>query len=291
MVTPDSKFPNLAMMKLYAYHKAKGDDISFNINNPDLSYVSVLFSKNKWMVKNIPSLYPGAEIIAGGPGYDPAVKLPAEIEKTPPCQELYPNSKYAIGRVTSGCIRKCSFCVVPKLEPAGPRYIMHPREIYREGKILRLLDDNILSLKGAWQDVFDFCYEKKCVLRMEYFDARLITGQIAAQIAALRHEYAEVWISWDMTKDEKLIVRGIERLVNAGKKPYRVRCLLYVHDENCIPDAKYRFTVLRELGVLPFIMFDRNAYTFRNKRKLRWIVKYGSRPANIKSMTVDEVFR
>ena len=286
LVTPDSKFPNIAMMKLYQYHLNLGDDVGFNINNPEKIYVSIMFSKNKWMVKNMQFLYPWAEIIAGGPGYDPRIRLAPEIESVVPYQELYPDGKYTFGRVTSGCTRRCPFCVVPIQEPDGIRYIMHPRHFYKKGRIMRLLDDNILALPHAWQEVYDFCKEKKCILHMEYFDIRLVTGQIASQIMDLRIHRGEVWFSWDITKDEKLVIRGIERLMDAGAKGWNMRCFVYLRDETYISDAKYRWNILRKFDVYPFIMTDPEHRT----RRLREIQKIGSRPARYKKVGTERMF-
>ncbi|WP_172618634.1 hypothetical protein [Candidatus Methanomassiliicoccus intestinalis] len=34
LIDADSKIPNLALMKLSAYHKALGDDVGFSISDP-----------------------------------------------------------------------------------------------------------------------------------------------------------------------------------------------------------------------------------------------------------------
>ena len=38
LVDVDGKIPNLALMKLSAYHKAKGDEVGFNVRDPDIIY-------------------------------------------------------------------------------------------------------------------------------------------------------------------------------------------------------------------------------------------------------------
>ncbi|GAG53696.1 unnamed protein product, partial [marine sediment metagenome] len=43
----DSTIPNLALMKLSTYHKAKGDVVGLDLRNPDKIYTSIIFTKNK----------------------------------------------------------------------------------------------------------------------------------------------------------------------------------------------------------------------------------------------------
>jgi hypothetical protein len=63
----------------------------------------------------------------------------------------YPASNAYFGYMTRGCIRKCSFCAVPKIEPFYVEYIPLKKQIqminerYGEKKDLLLLDNNVLA--------------------------------------------------------------------------------------------------------------------------------------------------
>lgn len=63
----------------------------------------------------------------------------------------YPTSNAYIGYSTKGCIRKCKFCAVPKIEPAFKNYlpiseqIDSIREKYGPKRDLLLLDNNVLA--------------------------------------------------------------------------------------------------------------------------------------------------
>ena len=46
LVDVDSQIPNLALMQLSSYHKKKGDIVGFDIENPDIVYISCIFTKN-----------------------------------------------------------------------------------------------------------------------------------------------------------------------------------------------------------------------------------------------------
>lgn len=284
LIAPDSKFLNLAMMKLAAYHRARGDKVGLTISEPDLIYGSILFHKNRGWANQWKALYPNAKIIIGGPGYDPLVRLPLDIERTPPDQNLY-NSKYSIGRVTSGCFRKCPFCVVPIMEPKGIRYIQGPEQIWKEGTILRLLDDNILAMPQAFWDVYSFCKKYDVKIHFEYLDCRLVTENIASALRDMKHD-GKIKFSFDISSDEKEIRRGISRLKAAGCRPPQIQFLIYLHDEKSIPDAMYRWNIIRDEGCETFIMVNNENRTER----LRKIAKRGCRPAIWRGMTTEQVF-
>ena len=48
LLAADSKIPNLAIMKLSAYYKSKGDQVGWlkEFENPDKIYVSIIFRRN-----------------------------------------------------------------------------------------------------------------------------------------------------------------------------------------------------------------------------------------------------
>ena len=137
-----TKFPNLALMKLSAYHKAKGDSVSLNfaLGYYDKVYASCVFPKNK---KNLAN-YPFKNMEIGGSGIDLKKKLPKEIDSMQPDYSLY-NIDYGIGFITRGCIRNCPFCIVPqkegKLKPnRNPLQIINPKS-----NKVKFLDNNFLA--------------------------------------------------------------------------------------------------------------------------------------------------
>jgi len=284
LIAPDSKYPNLAMMKISAYYKARGDEVGFHVSDPDHIFGSILFRKNRGWVGQWKMMYPGLGLTIGGPGYDVEARLPPEIEKMPPDQNLY-ESKYSIGRVTSGCIRECPFCVVPQMEPKGIRYIQGPEQIWKPGKILRLLDDNILAMPKAFAEVCSFCKKHDVTIHFEYLDCRLIAPSVAKALKEMKHD-GQIKFSFDMTRDEPHILEGIREMIIAGFRPSALQFLIYLHDEKSIPDAMHRWDVIRAQGCEPFLMVNNEARTGR----LRRVARRGCRPAIWRGLTTKEVF-
>lgn len=105
-------FPNLALMKLSAWHKSEGDEVEWW--NPLLFYDKVYSSKVFTFTPENP--YLPENTVRGGTGYGVLDELPQEVDNMQPDYSLYPDCDHAIGFLTRGCIRKCPWCIVPKKE-------------------------------------------------------------------------------------------------------------------------------------------------------------------------------
>ena len=78
------KYPDLALMKISAWHKARGDDVEWwwGFSHYDRVYMSKVFDET--YVPDIPEPVNADEIVKGGTGYGLENKLPDEIEHTYP---------------------------------------------------------------------------------------------------------------------------------------------------------------------------------------------------------------
>lgn len=108
-------FPNYALMKISAWHKAKGDKVEWFM--PLVHYDKVYSSKVFTFTPEDP--YLPENTVRGGTGYGIYDTLPDEIDAMYPDYSIYPDCHYAIGFLTRGCIRKCSWCIVPRKEGGG----------------------------------------------------------------------------------------------------------------------------------------------------------------------------
>lgn len=141
-------FPNLALMKLSAWHKSQGDSVEWYdplFSHPDKIYASKVFS----FTPDYTDYAPGhPEPIRGGTGYN-LDKLPQEIEEIQPDYSIYPQFKAAYGFLTRGCIRKCPWCIVPKKE--GNIKVVDDIERVANGrKQVVLMDNNFLAAPSGY---------------------------------------------------------------------------------------------------------------------------------------------
>ncbi|GHU92738.1 hypothetical protein FACS1894208_00490 [Clostridia bacterium] len=174
-------FPNYALMKLSAWHKAQGDTVEWwrALNNPlyDRVYSSKVFD---FTPENI--LLP-ENTVRGGTGYDVKSTLPAEIDAMLPDYSIYPGCDYAIGYITRGCPRKCKWCVVPEKE-GDIRPYRDWRELVRpDSQKLVLMDNNILACDFGVAQLEDLIGSGYAIDLNQGMDARLVTPEIAGILA------------------------------------------------------------------------------------------------------------
>lgn len=133
-----TKFPNLALMKLSAFHKSRGDIVEWF--NPMFQYDKIYSSKVFTFTLEDPYLPVAA--IRGGTGYNNNVKLPVAAEHICPDYGLYGNS-FSVGFLTRGCNRTCEWCVVPSNEGKVAAYA-DIDEFAQHNEVV-LLDNNVLQ--------------------------------------------------------------------------------------------------------------------------------------------------
>lgn len=107
-------FPNLALMKLSAWHKSEGDSVEF-ADAMFGSYDRVYMSKVFTFTPDCSDYYP-CEVVKAGTGYrDYTTTLPESIEHMCPDYSLYGVDE-AYGFLTRGCPNHCPWCIVPHKE-------------------------------------------------------------------------------------------------------------------------------------------------------------------------------
>ena len=141
-------FPNLALMKLSAYHKGKGDHVEWwnGLKHYDVVYKSKVFTE---LYSHDDDFCINADtIIKGGTGYDLQNKLPYEVEHQCPDYQLYGITDRAYGFLTRGCPRHCPFCIVTDKEGAT-HTVADVDEFWLGQKEIILMDSNITASKDC----------------------------------------------------------------------------------------------------------------------------------------------
>lgn len=180
-------FPNLALMKIAAYHKSKGDEVQWYMPFDD-RYDKVYLSKVFTHTEDYGYCINADETERGGTGYDLHKTLPAEIDNLQPLYEIYPqvDSKTAYGFLTRGCPNKCQWCIVPKKE-GGIKPYMDVDEIAVNGRTnLILMDNNILASDYGLEQIEKIIKKGYRVDFNQAMDARLITDEVAKMLANVK---------------------------------------------------------------------------------------------------------
>jgi hypothetical protein len=262
-------FPNLALMKLSAYHKRGGDQVEWwnGLKHYDVVYQSKVFDDT--LTKDIEYVVMADEIIKGGTGYDLHGVLPDDIEHICPDYELY-GEKKAYGFLTRGCPRACPFCIVNAKE-GNTHTVAELGEFYNGQKEIVLLDPNILAGRDREKHLIALAETKAYIEFNQGLDARFIDDDITDILN--RMKFKDIHFAWD-NYDDTSAVEGLKRYARkATNKPHGHFGMVYVltnfgstHDQDL--ERVYK---LREMDYDPFVMIYDKAHAPEKTKKLaRW---------------------
>ena len=293
LLANDSKIPNIAIMKISAYHKTLGDDVGwydpmFDMYDTDIFYESKVFTFSPQY-----QYYPvNSKIIRGGTGINIESKLPDEIERiTELDYSLYPDCDYSIQFLSRGCIRKCPFCVVPIKE--GMIHQTKPYVLNPKGKWIMILDNNFFSC-SQWRENIKLIREwNQPVTFQQGLDLRIMTDEMAKSLSTLRIKGSGIYIAWDNYNDKNIVLKGID-ILTKYIKPWKINCYVLVgfaHDHIVDSDIE-RVMTLAKLGVNPFAMgyVDFGNAAYKKPKEIKDFCRWVNHKAAFKS-TSWETYR
>lgn len=274
--------PNLALMRLSAYHKANGDYVEWwtGFKRYDRVYMSKVFTFSP----DEDTIIDANEVIRGGTGYKDYGSLPSEIEATYPDYSIYPEFNSAIGFLTRGCVRNCPWCIVPKKEG----YI-HPAATWEEikrpdSREIIFLDNNVLAHSHGLQQIEEMGHAQVWVDFNQGLDARLITPEVAGLLARL-HWIRFVRLSCDTSAMLPVIEQATAYMREAGIAKSRFWSYMLVQD---VGEAEKRALALDQMGVTPFAQpyrdYDGGEPPQIQKNFARWV----NHKATFKSCSWEE---
>jgi hypothetical protein len=224
-------FPNLALMKLSAWHKKLGDHVEWYdiFGEYDRVYMAKVFTFTPDYYQVIAN---ADKVEKGGTGYDIRKTLPLEIDRLQPDYSIYniaPDLAY--GFLTRGCPNKCKWCVVPQKEGAIRPY-MDIEEIAKDKRKAILMDNNVIASDYGLQQIEKIV---KMGLRVDFnqaLDARLVTDEIAALLAKV-HWIRYVRFGCDTTAQIAHVEKAASLMNKHGYKgEYFLYCILMDFQES-----------------------------------------------------------
>lgn len=248
-------FPNYALMKISAWHKAHGDTVEWW--NPLYRYDQVYSSKVFDFTPVDP--YLPEDAIRGGTGYRDVPMdqtLPSEIDDIFPDYSIYPECDFAIGYLTRGCPNNCRWCVVPKKEGAIRPYRSWKEIVRHDTDKLVLMDNNILACEYGIKELESLIGSGYWIDLNQGMDARLVTDH-AADILSRLSWIRFIRFSCDQKTQITPVRHAIDILGERGVRPYRIFIYLLVTDD--IEDAAIRIEVLKKYkGINLYAQAERN---------------------------------
>ncbi len=266
-------FPNLPLMKISAYHKAKGDTVEFAlpIKHYDRVYVSKVFGDEYTEMPGV--CFTADEIIYGGTGFaitiengkekyhrdrDPA--LPYEIEHIYPDYSLYPEytKDTVYGFLSRGCCNNCDFCIVSKKEGSCSQKVANLSEWWSGQKNIVLLDPNILACPDRKELLQQLIDSKAKVEFSQGLDARFITPEIAEMLKQIK---TKMWhFAFDFMTNESKIISGLNtfrEIVNPNPRIAVVYCLTNYNTQ--FWEDFYRIKMIKSVNFTPDVRIYRKA--------------------------------
>ena len=250
-------FPNVALMKLSAWHKSKGDAVDWwwGFDQYDRVYMSKIFD-NTYTPDILEPVNVG-EIVKGGTGYGLDNTLPDEVEHMYPDYSLYPSLTVdtAYGFLTRGCPRSCHFCIVSRKEGSVSKKVANLSEWWNGQKNIKLLDPNILAYRWHSELLEELVDSEAWIDFTQGLDARLLHKENIQLLN--RVKLKEIHFAWDYMDESKAVLRGLEMYVSlAQRKPHGKYATVYclTNYNTTMEQNLYRVYTLRDMGYDPYIM-------------------------------------
>lgn len=265
-------FPNLALMKISAYHKAQGDSVEWwnGFKHYDRVYQSKVFDStytpdNEFCIQ-------ADEVIRGGTGYGLDNELPDEIEHIAPDYSLYGIADTAYGFLSRGCPRACPFCIVAEKEGRRSVKVADLSEWWNGQKNIELLDPNLLACGEHLELLKQLADAKASVNINQGVDCRMLTED---NINALNQVNIKMLhFAWDLMKESDSVLKGLELYARRGaiRDERKRRVYVLVNFDTTMEENLYRVCRLKELQYDPYIMvYNKPNAPKEVKRLQRWV--------------------
>lgn len=244
------------------------------------AYISVVFS---WQLQDafqraVWYRMEGYDVRAGGPAVALNPSVMAGVADTRGAIDALPHHNPDATFTSRGCIRRCPFCAVPKIEGALVELDdWEPRPI--------VCDNNLLACSGRHFDkVIDKLKPLKDVDFNQGLDARLLSKYQALRLTEL--DFKCLRLAWDNTDYERSFMRAFELLRKVGVPARKIRVYVLIGFNDTPEDALYRLQTVKDLGSRPNPMryqpldaVRRNAYVGEHwtDRELKRYARYWSR--------------
>lgn len=262
-------YPNLAQMKLSAWHKAHGDDVEVydGFSRYDRVYASKVFTFSPDWTEIINA----DEVVRGGTGYDCDKPLPDEVEHIMPDYSLYNIADTAYGFLTRGCPRHCPFCIVGDKEGTKSVKVADLSEFWNSQRNIVLNDPNILACKDREELLQQLKESRAWVDFNQGLDARLLDDDICRLLADIRIK--EVHFAWDNYHDGGKILPKLEMFARHSRLVNGHNAIVYVltnYNTTHQQDLERIYT-LRKLGYWAYVMvYNKKNAPDITKKMQRW---------------------
>lgn len=261
-------FPNLALMKLSAFHKKLDDVVEWYDGllggSYDRVYVAKVFTESPDYTQAINA----DEVVYGGTGYGTSVLLRDEVESVYPDYGLY-NVTSAYGYLTRGCPRQCPFCIVGDKEGKISHQVGVLSDFYKDQKEIILLDPNILACADADSLLSQLVETRAYINFCQGLDIRFMTDDRADLLRKMKAKiFHFAWDNYEFKTYE--LLKYFRPLFPWNRRKLAVYVL--VNFNTTMEQDLERIYKLRELQYDPFVMiYNKHLAEKPIKQMARWV--------------------
>jgi hypothetical protein len=257
-------FPNLALMKISAWHKSQGDQVEmvFPMNHYDKVYMSKVFDFSP----DFETCIKADEVVRGGRAYDKKVKLLPEIESTYPDYGLYGIADTAYGYLVRGCPWGCGFCDVQNIEGKIAYKVADLNQFWNGQSEIKLLDPNTLAYSGHMELLEQLANSGAWVDFTQGVDAWMLTLENVEMLSRIKVKM--IHFAWDRVEDTTpYMLWHFKKRTNMEYQKLKVYVLTN-YDTTQEQDL-YRVYKLKDMGYDPYIMIFNKSEFVTDKHRLK----------------------
>lgn len=260
------KYPNLALMRISAYHKARGDEVEWwwsDLVHYDVVYMSKLFSDS--YTKDIAAPLNADKVYKGGSGYCISTvngrevfdqsknePLPSEIEGMFPDYSIYPQHDFAVSMTSRGCPRGCAFCHVARKEGQRSVKVGDVSDFWAGQSEIKVIDPNIIACPDKHDLLLQYLRTGALIDFSQGIDIRLVTDEDIAILDRIKR--INLHFAWDNPKDD--LRPYFERYAKTSRRKVHGKwgmVYVLVNFNSTLEEDLYRIYTLREMGYDPYV--------------------------------------
>jgi len=260
LIDIEPKIFNTAYMLISRYYKDRGDTVEWwspiTDGNFDYVFCSSLFTATD--KSEVPE-----RAICGGTGFDVKSRLSSCIEDSQYDYSIYPKCKTSYEWYSRGCIRNCSFCMVPQKE--GEIKAVKPKKLNPNGTYIVVQDNNFFASPQWRMAIADLELSGQPV-DFQGVDVRVLSVAKCKALASLKH-HKQIKIAWDNPfEDLRNEIALLLKFINA----YKIMCYVLIGHTSSHQQNVDRVRSLQQFRITPYVMCVNRKDPYQKKFQ-RWV--------------------
>lgn len=165
-----------------------------------------------------------------------------------------PWDKYSYVFTSRGCVNKCAYCVVWRIEKGLWVNPTWENQVFLDRPYIMLSDNNLSAVAPEHlYDIVNFTLKHdKRILFNSGFDCKHMFPEIAKELAKLKYCQTGMRLAFDRIEEDGVFQNAIEMLVKAGVKRSKIQAYVLFNFNDRPKDALYRARECARMKITPY---------------------------------------